>query len=326
MNPLVSIIIPCYNTEAFIEDAIKSAINQTYKNIEIIIVDDASTDKSLEIISSIKDSRIRFIHLDTNKGIANARNVGLDNAKGDYICWLDSDDMYHSSFIELLLTYATQYNLDFVECQFSRQIENMAIIPDEAVYISDACDFCKRYSTRQLQTSLWSKLFRKELFDNYRFPVGKIYEENYFYFDCWERFTKCGYIESQLYFYRPREKSIMNSMGKSQLEQDIFVQKYMFHHSEHMPFAVEIRKRIVLNCITLYIRYVASANFDYHGILSIADCLDSCLEDNTLGASVATELTPKKRLIFNQRRSYLLAKSLNIYHLTRNRLKAVLRK
>lgn len=143
MNPLVSIIIPCYNTEAFIEDAIKSAINQTYKNIEIIIVDDASTDKSLEIISSIKDSRIRFIHLDTNKGIANARNVGLDNAKGDYICWLDSDDMYHSSFIELLLTYATQYNLDFVECQFSRQIENMAIIPDEAVYISDACDFAK---------------------------------------------------------------------------------------------------------------------------------------------------------------------------------------
>lgn len=326
MNPLVSIIIPCYNTEAFIEDAIKSAINQIYNNIEIIIVDDASIDKSLEIISSIKDSRIRFIHLDTNKGIANARNVGLDNAKGDYICWLDSDDMYHSSFIELMVTYATQYNLDFVECQYSRQIENMAIIPDETVYISDARDFCKRYSTRQLQTSLWSKLFRKELFDNYRFPVGKIYEENYFYFDCWKRFTKCGYIESQPYFYRPREKSIMNSMGKSQLEQDIILQKYMFHHSEHMPFAVEIRNRIVLNCINLYIRYSSSAKFDYPCILSIADCLDSCLEDDAVTASIAKELSPKNRLIFNHMRSYLLAKSLNIYHLTRNRLKSIVRK
>lgn len=258
-KPLVSVIIPCYNTERYIHSAIDSARNQTYDNLEIIVVDDASTDSSLEIISSIEDSRIKIIHLNTNGGIANARNVGLDNAKGDYICWLDSDDMYHSTFVETLLNYATHYNLDFVECQYSRKIENMALLPNETIFVSDAQDFCKRYGNKQLQTSLWSKMFRKELFDNYRFPNGKIYEENYFYFDCWEKFTNCGYIESQLYFYRPREMSIMNSMGKSQLEQDITLQEYMLLHSKNMPFSDEIRKRIVRNCINLYLRYTSSA-------------------------------------------------------------------
>lgn len=113
-------------------------------------------------------------------------------------------------------------------------------------------------------------------------------------------------------------------MSQYHLEQDIILQKYILSRSYDMPFSVNIRKRIVNNCINLYLRYIASAKFDYHGILSIADCIDKCLDDPEV-ASVVAELKPKKRLVFNNRRNRLVAKSLYIYHFMRKRLKLYLR-
>ena len=90
----VSVIIPLYNEEKYILECINSVINQTYKNLEIIIVDDKSTDNSLKILEQIKDDRIKTIKLDKNSGVAHARNKGVEVSTGDYICFLDSDDFW----------------------------------------------------------------------------------------------------------------------------------------------------------------------------------------------------------------------------------------
>ena len=96
----VSVIIPLYNEEKYITACVESVINQTYKNLEIIIVDDKSTDNSLKIVKNIKDKRIKIISLKKNAGVANARNKGVEAATGDYICFLDSDDFWDKTKIE----------------------------------------------------------------------------------------------------------------------------------------------------------------------------------------------------------------------------------
>lgn len=101
----VSVIIPLYNEEKYITACVESVINQTYKNLEIIIVDDKSTDNSLKIVKKIKDKRIKIISLKKNAGVANARNKGVEAATGDYICFLDSDDFWDKTKIEKQIKY-----------------------------------------------------------------------------------------------------------------------------------------------------------------------------------------------------------------------------
>ena len=110
----VSIIIPVYNSAKYITQCIESVINQTYKNIEIIIIDDNSTDESIEIIKKIKDKRIKLISIKQNKGVANARNTGIKKATGDYICFLDSDDYWYKNKIEKQIDFIEKNNYVFI--------------------------------------------------------------------------------------------------------------------------------------------------------------------------------------------------------------------
>lgn len=110
---LVSVVIPCYNCEKYIYETIQSVLNQTYKNIEIIVVNDGSTDKSKEIILSFKDDRIKYIYQE-NRGVASARNKGIMNASGKYIALLDSDDIFLKEKIAVQIEIAEKYNKDLI--------------------------------------------------------------------------------------------------------------------------------------------------------------------------------------------------------------------
>lgn len=114
MNSKVSVIIPMYNSEKYIKDCINSVINQTYKNLEIIVVDDASKDLSVDIINSIKDERIKLIKLQKNNGVSIARNKGIEIAKGKYICFLDSDDIWELDKIEKQVVFIEKNNYEFI--------------------------------------------------------------------------------------------------------------------------------------------------------------------------------------------------------------------
>lgn len=113
-KPLVSVIITCYNREKYIRRSLESVINQTYKNIEIVVVDDASVDSSVEIIKSYNDDRIRLICLEKNEGVGSSKRTGADNSNGEYICFLDSDDYYKPEYVEINVEKAISGNHDLV--------------------------------------------------------------------------------------------------------------------------------------------------------------------------------------------------------------------
>lgn len=110
----VSVIIPMHNSSKHIEECLKSVINQTYKNIEVIVIDDASEDNSLELVKRIKDSRIRIIKLKENVGAANSRNEGIKEATGDYICFLDSDDYWIIDKLDRQVKFMEDNNYTFI--------------------------------------------------------------------------------------------------------------------------------------------------------------------------------------------------------------------
>lgn len=226
---LISIVVPVYNTEEYLVECLNSLIQQTYTNIEIVVVDDASTDNSSKIIKEFqsKDNRIKYIRHNVNKGISQARNTGLSHSTGAYIAWCDSDDVLHPLFLECLYTNIVKYDADFVECQYigdyKYKPEQFNITDDYEIEIGDGNDFLFRFAIHKLQTSLWSKLFRKTLFDNFQFPINRLYEENYFYPVLYYRLNKAVYISKPLYFYRKRLNSIMNTFRIRELKEGLMV-------------------------------------------------------------------------------------------------------
>lgn len=133
-NYLITVIIPVFNVKPYLIDALESVINQTYKRLEIIIIDDGSTDGSGEICDEYaqKDDRIRVVH-QNNKGLSAARNVGLDLLSGDIIAFFDSDDIYHTDFIEKMVEAMLENNTDIVLCKYTRQrdIKGKGILTDD---------------------------------------------------------------------------------------------------------------------------------------------------------------------------------------------------
>ena len=227
---LISVIVPVYNTGKYLEECLQGIVNQSYRNLDIIIVDDGSTDNSMEIAERFRseDTRVRIIRNKKNSGISYSRNVGLDNARGEYVAWCDSDDVYHPLFVETLYNILLKENVDFVEClpisapKYTQGIFNDTIYTDD-IKVGDAENFVLRFGTHELQTSLWSKLFKKELFKAFRFPIGHIYEENYFYIYLYQHslINKCAYLSQPLYFYRSRENSIMKHFRIQEFNEEL---------------------------------------------------------------------------------------------------------
>ena len=115
----VSVIIPIYNSEKYIKECLDSIINQTYKNLEIIIVNDVSTDNSIDIIKQYKDKRIKIVNLNYNSGVAIARNRGIEEATGDYICFIDADDYWDLAKIEKQIKFIEENNYSFIYSDYA---------------------------------------------------------------------------------------------------------------------------------------------------------------------------------------------------------------
>ncbi|WP_272582097.1 MULTISPECIES: glycosyltransferase family 2 protein [unclassified Providencia] len=133
---LVSIIMPCYNAEQYIKESINSVINQTYNNFELIIVDDLSTDRSIDIIKSFNDDRIKLIQLTQNGGAGVARNAGIEAARGRFIAFLDSDDLWRPNKLEIQLKYmlSGNYPLSYTQYQkFTQEGKGKLVIPPNTV-------------------------------------------------------------------------------------------------------------------------------------------------------------------------------------------------
>lgn len=178
----VSIIVPVYKVEKFLERCVESIIKQTYQNIEIILIDDESPDECPKMCDQyeIKDNRIKVIHK-KNGGLSDARNAGLDIASGEYIAFVDSDDWIEADFIETLYMNAEREKADISVVGYQLIWEDGRIrrfSRDEEYYVFDRENAIRELLKQQkFQCMVCQKMYRKQIFETIRFPVGKIYED-----------------------------------------------------------------------------------------------------------------------------------------------------
>ncbi len=207
---LISVIIPVYNVEDYLKKCVDSIINQTYKNLEIILVDDGSTDESSLICDSYLklDSRIKVIHK-KNGGLSDARNTGIDIAKGNYFAFVDSDDYIVNTTLESEINCLKNYNCQIAICNMIRYtVEGNTYSfynPVDKVTVYKNND---RFKTLN-QPSVCNKLFEAALFDNIRFPIGKYYEDTYIYHEVLFRANSVVLTGEDSYMYLIRSNSIL---------------------------------------------------------------------------------------------------------------------
>lgn len=211
MEDLVSIIVPIYNVEKYLDRCINSLVNQTYKNIEIILVDDGSPDKSGKICDmwSAKDSRIKVIHK-KNGGLSDARNVGIEKAKGKYISLVDSDDYVHVKFIEILYSLCVENNSDLAMCgnyTTSKEEDWKSEITD---YTKRTINCRKALEDRKIPYCVaWNKLYKSEILKKIKYPKGKIHEDVAVIYEILYISKSMAITDAKLYYYYENHNSIM---------------------------------------------------------------------------------------------------------------------
>jgi len=205
-NHKVSVIVPIYNVEPYLDRCVKSIVNQTHKNLEIILVNDGSPDRCPQICDEWqkRDDRIKVIHK-TNGGIASARNTGLDNAAGDFISFIDSDDFITDNFIETLYNLCAEYNCDIAQCNFIK-VYNDDIIPcaqeDNIRVFSNIEMLHNIYNELYVPTIVpANKLYKKHLFESIRYPTGNTHDDEATIHKVIHRAGKIAVSEKKMYMY-----------------------------------------------------------------------------------------------------------------------------
>lgn len=211
MSALVSVIIPVYNAEKYIANCLKSVMNQTYENIEIICVDDGSKDRSGSIIKSLAEncSKIKYVY-QQNAGVSAARNNGLSAAEGDFIVFLDSDDYIHPQTIELFLDCEEKAGADIVCCKYKSTQKT-----DERTDFIEKYDFTYpdyEYlfnSSDRIGRCVWGKLIKSDVAKKCEFPLNlKLGEDLYYMVKVLESNLKISLINEELWFYYSNPDSL----------------------------------------------------------------------------------------------------------------------
>lgn len=236
-KPLISIIVPIFNTQVYLEQCFFSIANQTYENIEVLLINDGSTDESAKICQKYcqKDKRFRLIEQD-NCGLGSAKNKGLDCAVGEYICFVDSDDYVDAQFVEILYENLNKNNADISMCSYIKFEDGMVpdtekngnghcrtMVLDKEQLLCDIATVGAENRSERVVVS-WNKLMNKGLWDELRFPK-KYHEDEFVIMDLILNSTKVVLTDASLYFYRQRKNSIMGSGGLKHLDLLLAIRK-----------------------------------------------------------------------------------------------------
>ena len=295
MEPIVSVIIPVYNVEQYLKRCIDSVIDQTYRNLEIILVDDGSNDGSGEICdnSAQNDSRIKVIHK-SNGGLSDARNAGIDRSTGIYIMFVDSDDWINRECVELLIRALQHGKAQISACAYQktdRFREDSVVDRDIKTYeemwtIDDA--YIHLFLNKEIDNSAWAKLYNRSLFENIRFPVGKLYEDQFVTYKLFHIAQRIIYVRQVLYYYFDRPGSIQNEpftiRKMDELEAALECVKFVDEVYPHLHEAVICR--LVSSC--------------FHMIFAIYDQKKWNREYDIL-----------KKIIFDNRKKMVFGKNVN---------------
>ncbi len=216
MRPLISIIVPVYNVEPYLERCVHSILNQTYPNIEVILVDDGSPDKCPEMCDNLAllDKRIKVIHK-KNGGLSDARNAGLDLAKGELIGFVDSDDYVHPAFYATLYKNMIDNDADLSMCDYKSVsgLDGEIFDYENTTKVYNNIEALEMLFTYYCQVFVivWNKLYRKEVFKDFRFDVGKIHEDEFISHKILHQSNKIVFSDARLYYYFQSPNSIIHS-------------------------------------------------------------------------------------------------------------------
>ena len=212
-NELISIIVPVYKVEKYLEKCVKSILKQTYTNLEIILVDDGSPDKCGQLCDELAktDDRIIVFHKE-NGGLSDARNYGVERANGEYIGFVDSDDYIHECMYEELYKAIKRSGTSIAECGVTRVYKN-TLRPhyegEDYFLVLDREGYLREYlENKRLYGSAWCKLIHKDLAKKIKFPTGKIYEDAFYTLELLKTVDRYTLISGNYYYYYIRENSI----------------------------------------------------------------------------------------------------------------------
>lgn len=232
---MITVIVPVYQVHQYIRECVESLMYQTYKNLEIILVDDGSTDGSEKLCDEYAemDGRIRTIH-QKNRGLSGARNAGLDNVNGEYIAFIDSDDLVKNNYIEELYNLILKYNADIAICSYEKSetgIFKNCNEKDKEICMSSE-ELLKRWhgKYKKYETVVWNKLYHRNIFNRQsstiRFPEGRKHEDVLISHLLIQNAKKIALTTGIFYLYRIREGSITAKvMQKENAEQNLGAQR-----------------------------------------------------------------------------------------------------
>lgn len=241
MTPLISVIVPVYNVEEYLDRCVQSIVDQTYENLEIILVDDGSTDSSGKKCDKwkAKDNRIVVIHKE-NGGLSDARNLGLDMAKGEYIGFVDSDDLINTNMYQILFDAINQSKSNIAECRWVQfgdgdEIDNIgSVIKDRIVYSAEEA-LLELIHERNIKQTVVNKLYRKEVI-LVRFPVGRINEDEFWTYQVVGKSRRVVFVDAELYYYYQRRNSIMHASYSPRRIDGVYALKERMNYvREHYP-------------------------------------------------------------------------------------------
>lgn len=256
---LITIVVPIYKVEQYLNRCIDSIINQTYKNLEIILVDDGSPDNCGKICDEYKkkDERIKVVHKE-NGGLSDARNCGIDLAKGKYITFIDSDDYVSKDFIEYLYNLIKKTKSDISICSFLPffgEIENKN--NEEIIKVLETKDALQRlFYQNEITTSAWAKIYKKEFFEKIKFPKGEICEDLDTTYKVFAKANKITISNQKKYYYLQRPDSIINSnFSLKRMKAIEFAEKSLQYIKKMYPeLELAVRNRLFMEAVFISIQ------------------------------------------------------------------------
>lgn len=264
--PKISIIVPVYNVQNYLDSCIQSILNQTFKDFEVILVNDGSTDKSGAICNeySKKYSKVKVIHKQ-NGGQGDARNEGIKIAKGDYIGFVDSDDVIEDSMYEILYNMCIKNDADVSTClltSIEEGITNNKIYSGKISIYSNKEAIKETYNGGISGYSPCNKLYNRILFENIKFPVGRIYEDASVLYKLYMNSNKIIFIESALYKYMRREGSTTNRPVSHKRFDivDMFEEKYDFMEQNYPEMCEKIKSMYYISLRNIIVDIVNEGN------------------------------------------------------------------
>lgn len=321
-SPLISVIIPVHKVEQYIDRCVKSVVNQTYRNLEIILIDDGSPDNCPEICEewARKDKRIKIIHKE-NEGVSVARNRGIDIATGDYVGFVDSDDWISEDMFEVLLENALKYDADISHCSFYKAASEEEYTVGLGTGNKFVCDNNKGIEEclklESFILSIWNKLYKKKVLEGVRFEIGRyISEDTLFNFMAFKNAKKTIYDGDPKYYYFTRSDSAINSsFSRKNLDVIYFTDRLCALTKEHYPDLLEYAERRDIVENILMINDILNANDthayseEYKAIMSKLKAYSKTVKENTK-VSVRYKLLLAILIINENAFSYLLSKYL----------------